>query len=446
VIIYMRNPMIKCLEVLKEKFMSMQIKIQNKVYSIALFFFKKPVIEFILFLFIAFIAAAIYWLCCVWFNHAQPGYWSYFDHLAEAFLDGRLYLIEPQITQDLTLYEEKWYVPFPPMPALLMLPWIAVIGIEHFNAVFFAAVMGGINVALFFLLLSQISRQHWNTLSLVDNLWLTAFVGFGCVHWYMATVGSVWFIAQICTLTFLCLAACLAVMRYSPWCIGLALAFAVGARPHVLLMWPLLFSIYRQHQKSESAIFSSECFFWCVRSITPVVTVLILLLTYNFLRFDHFLDFGYLKQNVAAWVIDNLNQYGQFNTHFFAKNFWAMWLATPEWVADLKVWRVNAEGMSLLLTSPVLIYLLVVFSRRNKPFLNVITGAISAFLLISGLLLLYYNTGWVQFGYRFSLDFMVPLIVLLAFAAPQRVTCGMRILIVFAIQVNAYGVYWWHGS
>ena len=48
---------------------------------------------------------------------------SYFNLLADAFLHGRLYLIDPPATIDLTLHNGQWYVPFPPLPALLMLPW-----------------------------------------------------------------------------------------------------------------------------------------------------------------------------------------------------------------------------------------------------------------------------------------------------------------------------------
>lgn len=51
---------------------------------------------------------------------------------------------------------------------------------------------------------------------------------------------------------------------------------------------------------------------------------------------------------------------------------------------------------------------------------------------------MYQNSGWLQFGYRFSLDYMVLLIVLLALGnRPFR--GGFYALLVFAIAVNTFG-------
>jgi hypothetical protein len=58
--------------------------------------------------------------------------------------------------------------------------------------------------------------------------------------------------------------------------------------------------------------------------------------------------------------------------------------------------------------------------------------------------MLYYNTGWVQFGYRFSLDFMTPVLVLLAIGAGQRVSRLMRFLIIVGVLVNLWGVRWFN--
>lgn len=52
--------------------------------------------------------------------------------------------------------------------------------------------------------------------------------------------------------------------------------------------------------------------------------------------------------------------------------------------------------------------------------------------------LCYQNTGWVQFGYRFALDYMVVLIALLALGG-RRFGPGFIALAVFAIAVNTFG-------
>ena len=142
---------------------------------------------------------------------------------------------------------------------------------------------------------------------------------------------------------------------------------------------------------------------------------------------------------VAEQLAPNLRRYGQFHLHYLPKNFWAMWLAGPQWDAELNFWKPDSEGMSLLLTTPALIYLARAHQRSW-----VVVGAWIAFGLLLIPLLLYYNTGWWQFGYRFSLDFMTPVMVLLAVAVRTHVTWSMRGLILVGTLVNLYGVLWWH--
>ena len=57
-------------------------------------------------------------------------------------------------------------------------------------------------------------------------------------------------------------------------------------------------------------------------------------------------------------------------------------------------------------------------------------------------LLTYYNTGWWQFGYRYSLDFMPVVMVLLAIAARERISTKFWILIVAGVLINAWGTWW----
>ena len=51
---------------------------------------------------------------------------------------------------------------------------------------------------------------------------------------------------------------------------------------------------------------------------------------------------------------------------------------------------------------------------------------------------LYQNDGWQQFGYRFALDFLPPLLAAFAIATP-RLTLKHKILIALGIAVNLFG-------
>jgi hypothetical protein len=53
--------------------------------------------------------------------------------------------------------------------------------------------------------------------------------------------------------------------------------------------------------------------------------------------------------------------------------------------------------------------------------------------------LLYQNSGWVQFGYRFATDYLVVLIVLIAMGGRKLRGPGFVAAMIFAIAVNLFG-------
>jgi hypothetical protein len=386
-----------------------------------------------------FIAAfVLYGLSALAADRTQSPPVAYFDRLADAFLHGRLYLEDPPAQGDLTLYNDHWYLPHPPLPALLMLPGVALLGVEGFNTVLFANTLGALNVTLVFLLLHALASAGWTPLRLTDNLWLTVLFGAGSVHWYMATLGTVWFVSQICTVTFVALAAWLVVTGRSPVAAGCALGAAMLARPHVAFLFPLLVALAAQRVRDEhGAVAWRRLARWCAAAAVPPIIAAAALLAYNGARFDNPLDFGYQNENVSAHVADDLHTYGQFNLYFLPRNLRAMLWALPVWGPKRNQPVPDGDGLSLFITTPALLYL---FRPRRLTWPEI--GAAIATGLVLVPLLTYFNTGWAQFGYRFSLDFMIPIMVVLAYAAGPRVSPRLRILILLGVLVNAWGVSW----
>jgi hypothetical protein len=387
---------------------------------------------------IFFITWTIYWLSTVLFGHFQSPPFDYFDKLADAFLHRRLYLIDPPIVHDLTFYNERWYVPFPPLPALLMLPWIWLFG--SINTTGFLVVVGAINVTLVFVILQDMRKLEWTHLKTVDNLWLAAFFGFGTAHWYLSTIGAVWFTSQICTVTFMLLTAWFGITHRSPLWASFALSLAMLARPHVVLAYPFLLTnmiarCYRCGREVEPYTLIKGI----LVSLFPIAISLGLLLIYNTLRFDDMWDFGYRTENVYPALAEELHTYGQFSLHYVTRNLYVMLSALPMWSANRDFIVPNPEGMSLMVTSPALIFL-----YRARPTSIVTLGAWLATALLLIPLMLYYNTGRDQFGYRFSMDFIVPVMILLALGQKNDVSRVMRILVMVSIGVNMWGVLWFH--
>jgi hypothetical protein len=89
----------------------------------------------------------------------------------------------------------------------------------------------------------------------------------------------------------------------------------------------------------------------------------------------------------------------------------------------------------MFITTPALLFL--VKARQRSP---VVLGAWLSTLLLLIPLVIYCNTGWVQFGYRFSMDFIIPVMVLLAFASQGKMPALMKVLIILGVIVNLWGL------
>lgn len=396
-----------------------------------------------------FAAALVTYSAIAWvFGHdsARP---VYFDHLAQAFLSGRLHLDPPPGTHDLSEFEGRWYVPFPPLPALLMLPLVGLLGLEHVNSVYFSIGVGAGTAALLWSLLDSLAVRRVVRLGPAGRIMLIAFFLLGTVHAYVAVEGSVWFLSQTCTVFFVALAANCAIWFRSPLPASLALGLAMAARPHVLLCWPLLVGLARLRDDSPDSIRQSwlaDCRAaltakrrWIIGSLVGPALTIVSLSTYNYARFRDPLDFGYLSQKIEAGLMAPLFMEGQFSLAHVPRNLHVLLVqgrVRDHWTGRLVP---SDVGMSVILTSPALLWIFFALPRRNPA----VRGAWMAAGLTLVPLLLYYNTGWRQFGYRFILDLIVPLVVLLAVAAGRRINPVLGVLLLVSIAVNLLGAFWW---
>jgi hypothetical protein len=390
-------------------------------------------------------AALLYWVSAVLTKHQHTPDTAYFNHLADAFLHGRIHLENPPGTHDLTAHNGRWYVPFPPLPALLMMPFVAVLGLGRFNTVLFSAVVGGVNVWLAQRLLIAVQARGIVDVGVRTRRWLTAMWALGTIQWYIATQGSVWFVAHTCAAMFVFGALINAVHR-RPVVAAALLAVAAIARPSTAFLAPALFGlVVRGDAGANSSVRGllapgtrAKTLRTMRATVGPLLGAAALLLAYNRARFGSFTEFGYSSENVADRLAADLTTYGQFNGHFLAHNVWAMLLAGPEWLTD--GWRIspNAEGMSLFLTTPALA---LAFRSRLQGLTAWLWLGIACTLIP---LLTYYNTGWYQFGYRFAMDFLPVLLVLVAIGARDRITRGWQVLVVLGIAMNLWGVAWFN--
>jgi hypothetical protein len=361
---------------------------------------------------------------------------AYFDRLAESFLQGRLD-ITIDATHDLTPHNGKWYVPFPPLPALLLMPWVAISGAAGVNTNVFNVIVGASGAAWAYTSVRGATALGWTQLTAVDQRWLAALFAFGSVNWYLSTIGAVWFLGQVSGAAFCALALALA-MRGSTTGAGAALALAMLGRPHLAFAGIALCAITIERMRADDAAPAIwDAISRMLRIGAPMLLAAAGLLAYNVARFGDPLDFGYLTQNIADDLRADLLRYGQFDLRYVPKNLWVMLLAGPIW-DPLRNQPIPAvDGMSVLLTMPVLV--LLPLARGPRLITLGLCASIGLVLLPS---ITYYNTGWWQFGYRFFLDVLPLVIVLLGLTIRDDNRRAARALIAFGVVMNGWGAWW----
>jgi len=368
------------------------------------------------------------------FNHATTSPVSYFHHLAAAFLQGHTYLTAPSATHDLAYFNGHWYVPFPPLPAMVMTPFVAAIGVDSFNVAVFIAAVGAIAMGCLFGIFATMAVIGWTRLTNTGNITLTATFAFGSIVWYMSTTSNVWFVAQVTTFAFVMIAMLAAIRGYHPAIVGSALGLAVMGRPHVVLMLSLLIAIAKR--RGERSLVQ-----WSLTLLLPVAFATLGLTLYNYARFGDAVEFGYQYALADGPLKQDFQTFGQVSLHYLPRNLYATFVALPHWNRRVGFWTPDGNGMSVFLAMPFLLFAAPPSTRAGSLIVN------AAWLAVAGGLvppLIYYNTGWYQFGPRFLLDVMPALAVLVAFGVRNGISVRFVTIAAASIAINAAGTAWWH--
>lgn len=371
-----------------------------------------------------------------WVNKGKYAFW---DLLAGQLIQGRLYIPNPPYTHDLTLYKGNWYVPMPPLPGLLMVPLGYWIGAENINASYFSIFFSALNGVLIYLILEELNHRKWIQLSKFNLLLLVVLFLFGTPHLYLGISGRGWYVSQILTVFFLALAVLASLRNWSPWWVGAFIGLAMTARPNSLMTWPFVFAIAMQLlREKQGLVHWRDMLLWSLKTAVPIVVAVAGLLIYNYLRFDNFLDFGYTTVNAGSDIVYNVQTWGMFNPHFIPRNLQVMLFKTP-WLNLNSHWPIepSTTGMSVFLTTPALIYL---FHRYPKEWW--VFGAWGAVFMNIVLLSMYSNTGAHQFGYRYILDMIIPLMAMLAIGMKKKISWLFILLVILSIAINLYGADW----
>lgn len=442
----------------------------------------------------------------------------FYDHFvwqASAFLEGQAairYPVGGSATSDGNAFFQdvlpvassdgvpRALIPFPPLPALILVPFVAVWGLSADDQTIFTT-LAALDVAICWWMIGRLRIRP------VARLTTTLFFAFGTVFWYTAQLATTWYQAHIVAVGLAMLAVGLAIgndARAQADEPGLdragrpggveAIGGVAGVRPtrHVFAVDRRQFIVGLLFGLAATARLSTLVaapFFllvgpggsWWRRgwsaglgAAIPVGALLAYNLAVTGQVFHPAYDHLYQLEARAYVALDYHPEWSAEDPRYLAQNLRIMFLSMPEILPDrlrdtlgtideplctepgaqrglfhpdCPLALPRDVGMSILLTSPAFLLMIPVFRRYGRS--RLVTVAALAVLLVVLLDLMHFSQGWVQFGYRFSNDavpFALPLVAL----GIDRMADGTRrwampvalALVVVSVAVNAWGVVW----
>jgi len=407
-------------------------------------------------------------------NPARQNIYDHFVWQADAYLQGRAWIPWPLSEgefqngyfQDVfPIGDGRALIPFPPLPAIVLLPFVAAFGLST-DAALVAAVLGGLNLGLAY-------RMVWRlTTDPLVAILATLFYGFGTVAWYAAMLGSTWFFAHVVASTCLLVAITTALdadrrtagrgptsgpIDRRQVRAGLLLGLAATARLTTFLAAPFFALV------GGGGSFLRRSLSAGIGAAIPVL----LLLAYNLATSGQLFHPGYEHLYQTEYTPTPTGLLAQLFPALQGITYhpgdWALQdpryipqnlLILLAWLPEVRpecglalldqacpLLRPDRLGMSLFLSSPawLLAIPVVVHGWRRR----IVLGSTLAIAAVSLVNLMHFSQGWVQFGYRFSNDaapFGLLLVTLgLARYGVRWWTVG---LVAASIVINAWGVYW----
>jgi len=320
------------------------------------------------------------------------------------------------------------YVSFPPGPAVLMMPWVAAVGYGT-NDVVFTVIVAGFNLVFMLLLLLNLRELGYIERSDSDLIWFVGLFGFSTAVLWCSVLGQVWFTALVVGLAFHTLYLLFAFDCRRPFIAGLFLACAFATRAS--LVFAALFFYWQLFVGQRDRFDARERRIKFLAFTAPCLVVGLALLFYNYVRFQDPLEFGHTY--LAGGHIARIRDFGLFHPHFINRNLTAAFTLLPRLSDGYPYLQLSKHGMSIFLTTPVFIYL---FFARPTGWLK--WGLWLPVIVISIPLFLYQNTGWEQFGYRFILD-VLPYLILVLAVSKIRLTTTFKVLMLVGVLINSFG-------
>jgi hypothetical protein len=310
--------------------------------------------------------------------------------LANGFLHGHLDIPRADLVNgwisDMVIIGGKYYFPLGPLPAVLLMPLVAVYGRSPLvEPVFQTGVVMGIALSCYFTARRFLLSKH-------DATWLAFAFIFSSVAIGCTLVNTPWQIGNTLAALFFLLAAYAHIQKRSPAVIGAlcgaALLTRYTAGLGIVFFIAAEFFEHRPRREQLARMFKMGA---------PYAGFLLLLLWYNHARFGNALDTGYSHHFLYPGEIKDSLARGVFRLQNVGRNFYFYFLKFPEWRGRP---RVSEDGLSFFILSPI--FLFACRCRRMKYFWPAVAVTVPSLAVY----LAYFTTGFVQFGPRYLVELL----------------------------------------
>jgi hypothetical protein len=327
---------------------------------------------------------------------------DYFGRLAQALLQGRWWLSEAPswLNELLPCGTGRWCVVYPPLPAILAMPFALVMP-AAVSQVLLSRIAGGLSAGILYLALREYGAPR-----------LVAIAGailstFGTTLFFSSVDGRAWYAAHAVAMPFLSAAFLFAARGERAWLVGAFIGLAALARLPVAAAAPALALLLARRTDTPY-----------LRTLGGIVLgglpFALWYVGYDLARWGSVLDLGYAELTKG----DVFYTRGLFSPFYLPRHFHAIFLEPPDLVEGTPFFlRPRGVGMALFLTTPAFLWIFVALRGLRRDVEAAAVAAAALLALVPDIL--HGTVGFQQFGYRFSIDAQ-PFLVALALLGDAR--------------------------
>jgi hypothetical protein len=356
--------------------------------------------------------------------------------LAQAFLDGRLD-VPACPEKDCAVVDGRTYVIFPPVPALVAMPFVALFGPGFAGFAALGIALAGVTLAAWHGIFTALRLDRW------DRAWLLAALAFASpLYGVTLAADRVWFFAQVVGFMLASLAVWAAVRRGSLPLAALALGGAFLCRQMYVLLFPALLVLSLPPQRSWLRPVWDT-----LRQVLAAGLVLggfvAAYCLYNLARFGDPFETGYrflANAGDAVTFMDlRIRELGLFSRDYALQNLLYLFFQGFHLEFGGRYFTgmrgVDALGTSLLAASPWVV--LAAFMRLDRVAL-VLLLTIGG---VAGITLFYHSNGAYQVHMqRYTLDWLPLLLVLMARSPRPAAYAALPVLVAWGVVLNLVAV------